>query len=291
MQRKYNYSVIIPYRGTPDLLERCVQSIPTREDIQLLVIQDTECKGAGYARNQGLAQAQGEWVIFADADDYFMPNAFDILDWHLKDAVDVIYCNATSRYTDTGKPALRAHHVQRMIQDFIKSGGKKESDLRFNFHEPWAKMIKRTLIEEYQLQFDTTRWANDVMFTTKIGCFAKAITVEPSPIYCITVTKGSLINQHSLESRRCRYEVMLRTNQFLREQGLDKYQHSIMYSLRRAASYGPKALLEFIRLGKRYDAQFSVGWNRWLFNAIYSLFHDEDKNNAKYIISDKKSKH
>lgn len=284
MQTKFNFSIIIPHHGTPDLLERCLQSIPTREDIQLIVIEDTEGRGAGIARNQGLEQAKGKWVIFADADDYFTPHAFDIIDKHIEDDVDVVYYNAISRFTDTGEPAIRANNLQRMIQEFVTSDAKKESDLRFNFHEPWAKMIRRSFIEAHQLQFDATRWANDVMFTTKVGCFAKTIAVDPAPIYCITVTNGSLVNQRSIESRRCRYEVMLRANQFLREQGLGQYQHSLMYSLRRAACYGPKVLLDFIRLGKRYNAQFFVGWGQWINNAIYTIFHNEDKVNAKYII-------
>ena len=74
------------------------------------------------------------------------------------------------------------------------------------------------------------------------------------------------------------------TNQFLREQGLGQYQHSLMYSLRRAACYGPKGLLDFIHLGKRYNAQFFVGWGQWINNAIYTIFHNEDRVNAKYII-------
>ena len=45
---KYTYSVIIPHRNTPDLLERCLDSIPERADIQVLVIDDicTTCASA-----------------------------------------------------------------------------------------------------------------------------------------------------------------------------------------------------------------------------------------------------
>src|SRR5690554_1026331 len=91
-----NYSVIIPHKNIPDLLERCLQSIPIREDIQVIVVDDNsdpdkvnflefpglnrkntevyftkEGKGAGYARNVGLTKAKGKWLIFSDADDYF----------------------------------------------------------------------------------------------------------------------------------------------------------------------------------------------------------------------------
>ena len=69
------YSIIIPSKNTPALLERCVLSIPEREDTEIIVIDDNsgytveieksefisrknlhfiklqESKGAGYARN------------------------------------------------------------------------------------------------------------------------------------------------------------------------------------------------------------------------------------------------
>ena len=73
-----NYSVIIPHKNTPDLLQRCLASIPCREDIQIIIVDDNsdpekvdfehfpgigienvqvilskDGKGAGAARNRG----------------------------------------------------------------------------------------------------------------------------------------------------------------------------------------------------------------------------------------------
>lgn len=75
----YHYSIIIPHKNTPRLLERCLYSIPTWDEIQIIIIDDNsnsesvdfshfpgngrkntevlftkEGKGAGYARNIGL---------------------------------------------------------------------------------------------------------------------------------------------------------------------------------------------------------------------------------------------
>ena len=90
------FSIIIPHKNIPSLLQRCLDSIPKRDDVQIIVVDDnsnpqkvdfekfpgldkpnTEAyfdksgKGAGRARNVGLKHAKGEWVIFADCDDYF----------------------------------------------------------------------------------------------------------------------------------------------------------------------------------------------------------------------------
>ena len=111
-----NYSIIIPHYNIPELLIRCLKSIPVREDIQVIVVDDcspdadtymsrfpelsrpnlefysTQKGGsAGRARNVGLDHAKGKWLIFADADDYFT----DKLDFFLKECVnceeDIIY--------------------------------------------------------------------------------------------------------------------------------------------------------------------------------------------------------
>ena len=84
-----NYSIIIPHKNIPDLLQRCLNSIPRRTDIQIIVVDDNsdpkkvdfehfpgvgekcvevyftkEGKGAGYARNMGLKYAKGKWLLF-----------------------------------------------------------------------------------------------------------------------------------------------------------------------------------------------------------------------------------
>lgn len=55
-------------------------------------------------------------------------------------------------------------------------------------------MIKRSLINNYQIRFDETRYANDAMFAVLIGCKAKTILPINIPIYVLTERVGSLAN-------------------------------------------------------------------------------------------------
>lgn len=92
-------SVIVPIYNTEKWLRRCVDSILTQTytDFELLLVDDgsTDCSGAicdeysakdsrirvfhkpnggaSSARNMGLDKALGEWITFADADDYVKP--------------------------------------------------------------------------------------------------------------------------------------------------------------------------------------------------------------------------
>ncbi|MDR2475404.1 MAG: glycosyltransferase family 2 protein, partial [Bacteroidales bacterium] len=36
----FNYSIIIPHKDIPDLLRRCLDSIPYRNDLQIIIVDD-----------------------------------------------------------------------------------------------------------------------------------------------------------------------------------------------------------------------------------------------------------
>ena len=111
-----NYSIIIPHRNIPKLLQRCLDYIPYRDDVQIIVVDDNsdpqvvdfdnfpgmnipnvevyftkEGKGAGYARNVGIEHVKGKWVFFADADDYFSKAFLSTIDTLKESKHDLIY--------------------------------------------------------------------------------------------------------------------------------------------------------------------------------------------------------
>ena len=38
--KTFNYSIIIPHRNIPQLLQRCIDSIPSRDDLQIIIVDD-----------------------------------------------------------------------------------------------------------------------------------------------------------------------------------------------------------------------------------------------------------
>lgn len=133
----YNYSVIIPHKNCVNLLFRCLDSIPRRKDIQVIVVDDVSSfsKGekqqlldkqdsnikivflekthfAGGARNEGISLSEGKWLVFADSDDFFTKGAFDVMDQYLMSESDIVFFGDTSCYSDTLEPTNR--YGQRM---------------------------------------------------------------------------------------------------------------------------------------------------------------------------------
>lgn len=208
------YSVIIPHKNNLAGLQRLLQSIAIRPDIQVLVIDDhskqkvweqlvasvgqqamvqvlqSQENGAGAARNLGLTKAQGEWLLFADADDEYTTTAFTTLDQECQSGEDVIYF-----YPLTSQMAGNDYRVnyQRKFQHYFQSPTlKNEWNLRLNFDVPWSKAVKRNFVLQGQFQFDQTRKQNDTLFAQKIGINAEKVKIVEQTIYRVIDTKGSL---------------------------------------------------------------------------------------------------
>ena len=239
--KELNYSVIIPHYDSLEKLRRLIESIPiSREDIEILIIDDNSIsfkkeylirenlknikvfrnlsgkKGAGACRNIGLEKANGKWLVFADADDYFLENAFQIMDKYLKNKEEIIYFIPTSIYENTRREANRHIFFEKLILDFLKNPTiKNEKELRFEFGVPWSKMIKRDLVKKNSIEFDETIIINDRMFSLKTGYMSSKILAVREKIYCVTRDSGSLTTIIDEKVYDVKIEVLLNINKFV----------------------------------------------------------------------------
>lgn len=228
-----DFSIIIPHKNSPELLIRCLKSIPKRKDVQIIVVDDnsdekidlkaipdfadsnisiiytTEGKGAGYARNIGLKYAKGNWLFFADADDYFNESLNWALDFYKNSDADIIYFNVNSVDSETLQVHNRAHFLNEYHQR------KDEMMFRFKTYYPWAKMIKQKLIIEHEINFSETKAANDVLFSLKTGLYANKIELCREKIYCITYRENSLEHiKGDMDIYKARIFISIETNKF-----------------------------------------------------------------------------
>lgn len=219
------FSIIIPHKGPQEQLARCVASIPERCDVQVIVVNDKDGHGAGWARNKGLEQATGDYVIFADSDDFFHPcfNAF--LDTLQSETADVIFFNADSIDLDTGHPSWRANHLNRIMNSADKAW--QERHLRYYFTEPWCKVVKMSLIRLCEIRFSESRILNDIFFSTQVGIHARSIKVHTGKCYCIGNHAGSTAKLMSDDRLLDIIRETAKSNMLLRRYSVDRH-HSRM---------------------------------------------------------------
>ncbi len=266
-----NYSIIIPHYNNLTLLKKCIRSIPKREDIEIIVIDDCsnennrnftdltneytnlrvkinpENRGAGYARNIGLSYADGLWIIFCDADDYFLPSFDSKLTKYIYDDSDIIYFNITSTYSINNKQAIRHLTVSKLIENSYKNKHHLNM-LKYTFLEPFSKFYKRKYLVKNKISFDEVYYSNDTMFSIKAALKTEKIKVDVDKIYCLTVTPNSLTNIVNENSLDVRLNVALKANKLLRENKLNKYVLSMLPFIIRAYNIDTYKLISVLWL-------------------------------------------
>jgi glycosyltransferase involved in cell wall biosynthesis len=239
-----NFSIIIPHKNIPELLERCLASIPQRDDIQIIVADDNsdisyfenmeylgakypyvefifakdkKRRGAGYARNIGLEHARGKWLIFADADDFFNQPAFEeALDKYKDSDADMVCFSNNS--VDSDDITIAKENVWFSMHEQVNATLEQNNldIIRYNTGVVWARFIKRDLVERINAKFQETICRNDTLFSVQTGCHAKEIVLDNSlEIYCYTQRQKMF---ETKAGRKTRYKVSKTVMRYLRKQ-------------------------------------------------------------------------
>lgn len=236
-------SIIIPHKNCPELLNQCVASIPERDDIQIIVVDDNSdegkkpvisrpgvevilldaenAKGAGRARNMGLEKATGKWILFSDSDDTFeTENLNRMLDKYQDSEADIVFFNANRVDEQTGEVLS-----QHLSKSKYERDAKQYSDfMRYRSNVPWAKMIRRELIENNSIRFSEVPAANDLFFSAVSGYYAKEVLIDFTVIYDWKVRKsGSITSTVSKQSILSKLDQASKKNEFLWEKGLKEW--------------------------------------------------------------------
>lgn len=213
---KYTYSIVIPHYNSADYLRRMLQSIPERDDIQVIVVDDGSREdekrklknllhknldiiyspqnyGGGTERNIGFEKVQGKWFIGCDADDFFSEGAFDILDKYTNSDLDYLCFCIKVIDEKTGKRLIHPIRSDESVRNFIKNKN-RETLIYFKFRnfEPWNKMISVDFMKRENIHWENCRINIDVMFGLQIGLRAKKFGAISDELYNLVFTEGSI---------------------------------------------------------------------------------------------------
>lgn len=277
-------SIIIPHYGIPDLLMRCLESIPVSEDIQVIVVDDNSPDadtylerypelsrpylefirapkngGAGYARNIGLDHAKGKWLLFADADDFFVGNMYDIINTHVESDADVIYFQKRAVYSDNlNCKSSRSGYIDKIMDIYLKTGD--EVPVRTRYNVPWGKMIKKSLVENHHIRFEEIKYSNDILFSVHVGCLAKKIEAIDTVLYVVTSREGSLHSGSCTkpDELRIRAGAAFRYDSFLFQHNMSQGREIVSYIKRMLSQDRNLFKYYFTRLDEIYTSKIAA---------------------------------
>ncbi len=207
MEKKSNpaVSVIIPVYNAEKYLRECLDSllVQTMTDFEILCVNDgssdnsplileeyaakdkrirvitKENQGCGPARNIGIDQAQGEYLIFLDADDFFEKELLEKLYKRAKEK-DADLCMCRFRFYDTNT------HVSGeglglkldLLKDLPVLSYRDCHDnlLMINTPAIWANLYRTEMIRKEGLRFQALANTEDVYFIFMASVLAEKIT-------------------------------------------------------------------------------------------------------------------
>lgn len=296
---RITYSIIIPHYNIPHLLQRALDSIPVREDVEVIVVDDnsdpavvdfdhfpglnrpnTTCilrtqKGyAGESRNIAISQARGKWILCVDADDFLLPDAFAAIDKYQNSDADVVVFKAESRMSDDLTKVAQRNHAAQLC-GFIDDCACGRMDVRtllFSVWSPWCKLVKRDFLLAHDIRFATTPCSEDVIWCAGVAAHEQRAEVSKEYIYCLTERDGSLTSNVNIPKLEIWCDVLRERNAYLHATGYDQYIYYFSY----------EELLNLRMMGVRTYLRFCVRCLRYGILRPCTMYGIEAKLHFKY---------
>ena len=230
-------SIVVPVYNVEKYINKCIESViqQTYKNWELILVDDNSndnsyqicceyskkdkrirclkntAKGVSNARNFGICNVQGEWILFIDSDDEIKEDTVEKL---LKDSngYDIIVggYEIANEINDTLN-TYRPDEFQGDITNFCKTIDKYTSAIPY-MKGPWCKLFKTEIVKKNNILFPPNMsYGEDVCFVYDYLRVAKKIRIISDVVYVYYVRGKSL--SHGF--RREKYQINLMLNKRL----------------------------------------------------------------------------
>jgi len=210
-------SIVVPVYKVENEIDRCVSSLlkQTFSDIEIILVDDgspdkcpqicdeyasqdarvkvihKENGGLSDARNAGLREAIGEYVLFVDSDDYIDERTCEKFYANIATNVDVIVGDG---YRIESKGKFLMNHVDIPSQSAISGSDFLKAQLRCNKMNMAAclNLYNRKFLIDNDLFFKKGILHEDEQWTPRVFLNAKTVTVLGFPFYYYVIREGSI---------------------------------------------------------------------------------------------------
>lgn len=225
------FSIIVPVYNSSHTLERCLESVLRQDfhDYEVICVDDGSSdsswnvlgdyvlrdsrirrfaqsnSGPSVARNKGLQEALGEYVLFLDSDDYFyVDEALSIINKAIvsHDGCEVVYFAGAFESSDgvfldnTKQYKVYEFGYQCMEDNCLNSEG-------IVFGSVYVQCCKKALLDNHAIRFnDNLFYGEDRLFVCTFYHFAGKTVEIPDALYCYVVNNSMSLMRD--EKRRIR---------------------------------------------------------------------------------------
>ena len=246
-------SVIVPVYKVEEYLEKCVQSIlaQTERDFELILVDDgspdrcgalcdslaqtdprirvihQENQGLGGARNTGIREARGDWLLLVDSDDWIEPKILEkAMEAGLREEADLVMF-AFRTVDEQGR------ELGVFREDMPKERGialQEHKEALFTAPCAWNKLYRRSFFQGTGLAYPPRVWYEDLRTTPKLMAKAGRMVFLDEVGYNYLQRQGSIMKSANLERNREILDAFDDLLPWFRKEGLfEAYRRELEY--------------------------------------------------------------
>lgn len=260
-------SVIVPVYQAEKYVDRCIRSIvrQTYPEIEIIIVDDgstdrslqicqewekkdprirtvhQENRGVSAARNTGLQEARGTYILMVDSDDYITEDTISILH-HIsrKYGSEIVICDFQEGEEGNfqfGKPEYE--DVRMLSPDELMKLSYSDGHQALRVITPWAKLYRRDLFTD--IRYPEGKIFEDIYITHRLLWRCTKVAITDAALWYYFVHADSIMHADfslakldyldALKDRIVFFETQNEPE--LRETAYDEYMHALIWEYSR----------------------------------------------------------
>lgn len=249
-------SCIVPVYNVEKYIKKCLDSILKQsfKDFEIILVDDGSTDNSGKicdeyekkddrikvihksngglsdARNKGIENANGDYFIFIDSDDYIDENMFEILyNLNIENNTEIAACDKAFVFENTGKieygnetnivRVLNSEETFKIIVDFYKKLGM----------EMWNKLYSKTLFDN--IRFPKGKIFEDQATQYKLIFAANKISYVEKSMYYYLRRDNSITTQKYTDKEKQRLEMVNSMVNYIKQNHPDIVSEVVTYKI------------------------------------------------------------
>ncbi|WP_410319630.1 glycosyltransferase family 2 protein [Methanobrevibacter sp.] len=260
----------------------------TQKDSRIRILKNDSNKGPGYSRNKGLKVAQGKYISFLDADDWFSPDTFEILvEKTEQENLDVLLFKNIVYYEESQDFGFERYYDMEFMDKFenivFNHWDLDKTKLFVMSNASWGKFYLKSFLDCNNIFFPNENLIHeDNPFFYKVITSADRISIIDKYLYNRRRRNGSIMtlnNERLFDNIDISYKIL---DVFFEDKELyEYYKKEVLITIFRSIFKGKYSQIEdefkeefFKRIQEAYK----------VFIKKYGLYKDIRENVSKEIL-------
>lgn len=238
------FSIIVPVYNVADYLRKCAESIVANDctDSEILLVDDGSTDGRsgamcdeiaalhpdlirvihkpngglGDARNRGIEEAKGEYLVFIDSDDHITSDYLATVSAQIdKSHADVYTFDFFCEYPDRTDVCHDADALPQGVPFRLR----EQPTLLLQSPTAWSRVWKRSLFLSTGIRYPDRVWYEDIRTSGKLFAHAESIVAIHKPLYYYMIRENSITHNKNVERNHQIIEAMDDLIPYFKEHG------------------------------------------------------------------------